>query len=56
MQDLDELSEDSRAKLIENIRKSLRYEYYVHYIDKDRRLDRWVTESNIKIDPSEIAR
>ena len=32
----------------------MRYEYYVHYLGIDRRLDRWVTEQFIKIDHDEI--
>ena len=29
------------------------YEYYIHYIDEgeERRLDRWVTEQYLKVDP-----
>ena len=34
----------------------MRYEYYVHYIGIDRRLDRWVTEQFILVDPEEIHR
>ena len=34
----------------------MRYEYYVHYLGIDRRLDRWVTEQFILIDPEEIHR
>lgn len=43
-----------RKRLVEDIRKSLRYEYYLHYIGVDRRTERWVTEHHIKIDPTEI--
>ena len=38
------------------LRKKMRYEYYVHYLGVDRRLDRWVTEDFIKIDMDEINR
>ena len=31
------------------------YEYYVHYLGIDRRMDRWVTEHFVKLDPIEIA-
>ena len=30
--------------------KSMRYEYYVHYMGVDRRLERWVTEHFIRVD------
>ena len=33
----------------------MRYEYYIHYLDLERRNDRWVTEQFLKIDPEEIA-
>lgn len=46
----------ARKKLIEDIRKSLRYEYYLHYIGVDRRTERWVTEHHVKIDQTEIDR
>ena len=36
------------------LEKSMRYEYYVHYLGIDRRLDRWVTEQFILVDPEEI--
>lgn len=51
-----ETSEDSREKFISDLRKMLRYEYYVDYLGNDRRLYRWVSEHMIKIDPSEIIR
>lgn len=51
---MDEDSIDDRTKLIKGIKDSLRYEYYVHYLGLDRRLDRWVSEHFIKVDPSEI--
>lgn len=38
------------------LEKSMRYEYYVHYLGIDRRLDRWVTEQFIIVDPEEIHR
>jgi hypothetical protein len=38
------------------IEQSMRYEYYIHYLDLDRRNDRWVTEHSIKIDPGEISK
>ena len=51
-----ESSEDSRERFISDLRKMLRYEYYVDYLGNDRRLYRWVSEHMIKIDPSEIIR
>jgi len=30
--------------------KSMRYEYYIHYVGIDRRNERWVTEHFIRID------
>lgn len=33
----------------------MRYEYYIHYLGIDRRMDRWVTEHFLKLDPVEIA-
>ena len=35
--------------------KDMRYEYYIHYLGQDRRMDRWVTEHFLKLDPTEIA-
>ena len=49
-------SVDPRTKFIQDLRNSLRYEYYVHYLGLDRRLDRWVSEHFIRVDPSEISR
>jgi len=36
---------------INYIMKSTRYEYYIHFIGEDKRLDRWIVEPLIKIDP-----
>lgn len=36
------------------LNKSMRYEYYIHYLGIDRRNDRWVPEQFLKIDPDEI--
>ena len=33
--------------------KSMRYEYYVHYLGLDRRTERWVTEHFIRVDDQE---
>lgn len=32
------------------VEKSMRYEYYIHYMGIDRRLERWVTEHYIRVD------
>ena len=53
--------EDSKSSSKEDqenseIEKAMRYEYYVHYLGVDRRLDRWVTEQFILVDPDEIHR
>ena len=45
----EELNEEDKE-----LEKSMRYEYYVHYLGIDRRLDRWVTEQFILVDPEEI--
>jgi hypothetical protein len=39
----------------QQIKDTMRYEYYIHYKGIDRRNDRWVTEHFIKIDKEEIA-
>jgi len=33
----------------------MRYEYYIHYLGLDRRMDRWVSEHYLKVDPEEMA-
>lgn len=38
----------------EDLLKSMRYEYYIHYLGIDRRNDRWAPEQFLKIDPDEI--
>lgn len=32
----------------------LKFEYYVHYLELERRNDRWCTEEEIRVDESEI--
>lgn len=33
----------------------MRYEYYIHYLGVDRRMDRWVSEHYLKVDPEAMA-
>ena len=46
----DEAIQDDQEEILMNekeeneILKSMRYEYYIHYFGMDRRNDRWVTE------------
>jgi len=49
--------EDISLEQVEkDMKKNMRYEYYIHYIGIDRRNDRWVTEQFLKVDHEEIKR
>ena len=51
----DQEMENLEQKEFTELPKSMRYEYYIHYLGQDRRMDRWVTEHFLKLDPTEIA-
>jgi len=36
-------------------KNKMRYEYYIHYLGLDRRMDRWVSEHYLKVDPEEMS-
>lgn len=42
--------EDRRTDQEIILERSMRYEYYIHYLGVDRRLERWVTEHFIRVD------
>ena len=42
---------DEESKEDKKIKNQMRYEYYIHYLGEDRRMDRWVTEHYLKVDP-----
>ena len=46
--------EKENLKQINQIMKCTRYEYYIHFLGEDKRLDRWMIEPLIKIDPQII--
>ena len=49
-----EIFEKENSKQINQIMKCTRYEYYVHFLGEDKRLDRWIIEPLIKIYPKII--
>lgn len=51
---LDKDFNKNQADTVWQIRESLKYEYYVHYLEfEDGRFDRWVTEHRIEVSKTE---
>ena len=51
------MSDDNEVEDVGLVELTMRYEYYIHYMDdQDRRNDRWVTEHYLKVDPEEMSR
>ena len=46
---------DTESPADKEIKNKMRYEYYIHYLGQDRRMDRWVSEHYLKVDPEEMA-
>jgi len=47
---------DTENPADKEIKNKMRYEYYIHYLGLDRRMDRWVSEHYLKVDPEEMAK